>query len=153
MTSKLDTADLLEEASSIADEDARQEYLTLRLEGHVPEVALQKCARASQRSLRARSAPGESVPSEFRSEDWTREQAATSITMDSRTDAERAEGWARQDFVRDFLCGLDPRTRLILSLRFGLGGEPMTPEAVAAEVGVSISTVDRTIQRARKVAQ
>ena len=151
MTPSLDTDAILEEASTIRDEDARQEYLCLRLEGHLPEVALQKSARASHRSLLTRSAPGAGMPAEFRLEDWTHDQARSPFTMDTRTAEEQEHAWARQETARRFVAGLEPRSRQILSLRFGLDGEPQTPEAVAAAVGCSISTVDRTVQRARRL--
>jgi chorismate mutase len=56
-----DTADLIAETAYIKSEDVRQEYLTLRLEGHTTQQATAKAGRSRPRWQHVRLTPSRPV--------------------------------------------------------------------------------------------
>lgn len=152
----LSTADLLAEAEQFSDEDQSQEYLTLRLEGKDSETARLLSRRAHPRALASRGIRnplGEPAAlGYYEDAAWAAEKYpdTRSLTLDHRTDEERDAAEAASEIVRHLLENLDETERSIIVHRFGIERDPLTPSDTARALGVSISKVERTVQRLRK---
>jgi DNA-directed RNA polymerase specialized sigma24 family protein len=130
------------------DEDRQQEYQTLLLEGHSEATATRLSAAADDRTSRNRCRgpmrngvrPLIIDPHEL----WSSPDSnLRSLTLDTRSDAEREAAWQAVDKVRALVTQLPPRQREAITLLFGLdGATPLSYEAAAERMGVTPKTVD-----------
>lgn len=131
----------------MTDEDERQEYECLLLEGHDPAEAA-KLARAANDSVNSRRLSGPTT-GDTRNGHGQRPlisdmtwsfywEGAKSLTQDGRTPQERDQDCQREALARELLQLAGRRQREALTLIYGLGGEPpMSYREVAERMGLS----------------
>lgn len=132
------------------DEDERQEYQCLLLEGHTPEEAAEQVAAERSRFWREQPYWG------LRDYEWHDKRH---VCFDYRSDDEREADWAFAEAYGpkfDELCGmLSDRRQDVLRLRFGLGGgEPLGFPEVAAQLGMTAQqTYDMVYETRRRLRE
>ena len=138
------------------DEDERQEFECLILEGFTEEEARELARQANDKVNRARlSGPRSAdkdghgrVPyiSDFRfHETW---DVLTPYTMDSRTDEERESDYARVEECDRLLFRIRPDYAEALDLYYGLTtGEPMGYTEIAETLGITRNAVEHRMRQ------
>ena len=164
-----DIADIMNAAEDLFDdEDARQEYLALRLEGLEHEEARKLAARANESNGMAQyhqSRPPDGQANLRRSLlslDWEMGETpeafhsvrpGRSITMDYRTAEEREADWRKTEDVIRFLAICTPHQRAVVEMRFGLNGSnAIPPSEIAERLGCATQSVEKSLDRAKKKA-
>ena len=126
------------------DQDGRQEYECLVLEGFSQKEAA-KLAQSANNDVNRRRIAGPrtadknghgQVPYISDMTNMDIFENAPSVTQDTRTDAEREEDWAMQESIGRYLDLLTPLQRAVIVDLYGLEtGEPMTYRAVSRKHG------------------
>jgi hypothetical protein len=145
------------------DEDERQEYECLLLEGHAPDEA-RRLARAANDKINSKRLSGpmsgdtrhgrgvRPLVTDFASEATSGAyDSAVPLTLDSRTDVERESDWGRADFARKCLDLMTPRQREAAELWAGFHG-PLSAREMADRLGTRVEKPHRlTMAGAAKV--
>ena len=133
------------------DEDERQEYECLLLEGHSHDDAARMARSANDVINRGRlSGPRSAdrnghgqrpyISDMLRTESY---EAHQPYTMDSRDDDEREEDWREQDHCHMLLDSLTPEQRKLLDTLYGIStGEPMTWKDCASALGMTYNAFE-----------
>jgi hypothetical protein len=136
------------------DEDERQEYECLLLEGHDPAEA-RKLARAANDRINSKRLSGpmsgdtrhgrgvRPLVTDFAAEATSGVyDSAVPLTLDSRSDWERESDWDRADFARKCLDLMTPRQKEAAELWAGFHG-PLTGREMAARLGTRVEKAHR----------
>jgi DNA-directed RNA polymerase specialized sigma24 family protein len=158
----VNTVDLIAETDHIQNEDVKQEYLTLRLEGHSPQQATIGAGPADPMATRNKQRgplvnDQRPIVSDFR--EYTN---LISFTLDNRSDDDRAIEWAAIDHathtVNNLLDRIPPLQAETVRIIYGLGtGQPVNCTEAAKRIGTKTSTVASRIKHAhnnmKKIAE
>jgi hypothetical protein len=138
MSTAIDPASLIAEAEGIGGEDMRQEYMTLRLEGHTRAEARQLCGGARQ--LETRNKQRGPLVGGMRPlvSDFREVEDIESLTMDHREPDERDATWDAIDHAKavaaTMLDSLPQEEADALRSIYGIGGD--NPTDWASTIGL-----------------
>jgi hypothetical protein len=154
----MNTDDLIAETAYIKSEDVRQEYLTLRLEGHTTQQATAKSGPADPLATRNKQRgplvnDQRPIVSDYR--EYTN---LISYTLDNRTDHDRDIEWSSMALatqtVNDILDQIPPLQAEAIRTIYGFGtGQPMNWKDAAKHLGIKTSTITSRMQEGRKNMQ
>jgi hypothetical protein len=158
----VNTVDLIAETDHIQNEDVKQEYLTLRLEGHSPQQATIGAGPADPMATRNKQRgplvnDQRPLVSDYR---WSK--SLTSFTLDNRSDDDRHDDWSSMDVatrtINDILDRIPPLQAETVRIIYGIGtGIPVNCPEAAKRIGTKTSTVASRIKHAhnnmKKIAE
>lgn len=150
-------------AKGFDTEDRSQEYLCLLLEGYGADEAYRLSARVE--AMAGERGPGKygrggGAPLQGLPHDWpgmhTEPMGLGSLTMDNRSDEEREADWAESERatlqVRAIMAEfMSPLIRETFEARYLRPDGTLTVRETAALLGVPLKTVERRVERARKI--